>query len=489
MFIKYYPLLIAPLEGRLAYLQTLYEDHASTKDFLRRLDDLYQLLLREDLRVEDIRLLLQPFVVHGSLTYRLAQLIGPEELVAIRRRLGPVLQEDRETCSKLVESSKSSPLYSVCMEGSLHLVSKGVFRIALQFAVEGMFSQSIVLSLDNLQTVYKSSRREIVDRISRYKDYTVMKINQRLYSVYKGVIKEVDLSSCLRSDGGRYPVGTFAIKDICSIKNRLLIRGVRKVKGNRETVFFISDLRDWRGNQHPIFEEVYSFKGEVPTIQFGISDQYGVIYTTQDEEDEYKGEEEGVGQIPRTLITFLVGSLQTECTTTDPSSLLSCIKNAESGLRLHRLADLTIFGSTVILEMMLACGTGQSHRMWYFALKCMPRQPPRYICSMQVTSTDVARGGGVGYWIARKGVPIRLTVESNLAYSVLCLDHGRFIRLASRTPKISVPANLPAVHREETATYRLYYDSIRKQLYLVYVPREDDVSSPYTVLPLKITLY
>lgn len=153
MFIKYYPLVVAPLESRLDRLDGIDELPTARQDFeklLKVLKQLYELLQKEPITVQEIREL---FVSEGRFqmpSYKLARLvlymIDEDDENGLDKLLTPLIDECKEITSKLLESTKKSPLYSVCQEAPLHLSITNIKENSLYYSMHNEAGLDLILS-------------------------------------------------------------------------------------------------------------------------------------------------------------------------------------------------------------------------------------------------------------------------------------------------------------------------------------------------------
>jgi len=188
------------------------------------------------------------------------------------------------------------------------------------------------------------------------------------------------------------------------------------------------------------------------------------------------------------LITFNMNSPKESYSCTNIGSVISEVdefKDKESGQCTHSIVStnhLLADTNFTIVDVQMQSSATDSEEVWYFALKCIPGQPSRYITSFKAPVLDEATKVLRKRWVRAQRMQVNLTFFEDLTYFVVCFDKNKFFKVSSsKSPLLSPLIDLSKVTVE--------IDSISKQLYLVYVPREDDVYSPYTILPLKITLY
>lgn len=376
MFIKYYPLLIPPLENHLDRLQpndrrpTIREDFAQLLSVLK---NLYEIVRRDKFTLEEVGQALMSkerfHQLHQLLFLGLTEIINDEEANSMRDRINPLVQECKTIAANAVESTKNNPLYSIYKELQLKINSWKVIARSLDCSLEEEFKTYSFLSKSTLESLLETDLEVNTSTLCKWRNFLIFADrSSQLWYTSKGSNnpKKMDISS-LKTEDTEVEYKNFNIAKMRASKNYLFFEFNEMIMDKTTTTLYRMDLTSLENGKPFLFEKMVSTKSDESIYKFKVSDTFCAVYRFRDESRAQR------------LDTFLVSSPVDTMKTIRLADLWGNIQEFNDGENNligetsilgeqdFLFTDLNVFGSTVILDSNILSNPTRNSQSWYLA--------------------------------------------------------------------------------------------------------------------------
>jgi len=398
----------------------------------------------------------------------------------LRRNLDPLCNSMKENRRYIVAASYGHQLFKLIEEPELHNNSIAIFNECLKNLFAKNVPNPSLYSINSTQPILEDKTGKSSSFFYRYNEITVF-----LYQSGEAIFwsKDKQISVNLVDNAGENITG-FNL-DLCIARGNLLylVVGGGQTWDKSKNKLMLADLSTLShdvANQNLNLKWLGTFSVHQVMLKTAISNKLYAI-----------GMKHGATKT-LTLQTLVIYHTKNpaypRCTVLIGTLILSTAELAELRGKEITVNDLFMNGDDVIVGV--TPSTTHGRFVWYFALKCMPGQPPRYLSCTQVyldhPMTYLIQDPK---WIVASHLPVLPIISSDFTYSLVCFLRRKFHKIRICSSRVMMHRTLPNYNGAMASKYVCSVDSDRMQLYLLIAPREDDVSSPYTILPLKITLY